>query len=306
MVDRKHFIVGLGELLWDIYPDQRRPGGAPANVAAHTARLGGRSAVVTGVGGDEDGAALRTVVSQWGVLTSGIQTVLRYPTGTVGITLDNDGIPAFRCSSNTAFDHLHWNKTAARLAGQANAVVIGTLAQRHLESRYFIQHFLDTAANALVVFDVNFRSWNDRVQEAVESTIERCDILKVNEEELRLLRKLWPSESPDSAYLMALVGELGLMGAALTLGHKGCMVTDGEVLVKEPGIGVEVVDTTGCGDAFTAVLTMGMLQGWPLDAVARCANGLAAFTATQTGAVPDYNSEQLVAFMNQHRIDWYF
>ena len=306
MVDKIPLIVGVGELLWDVYPDARRPGGAPANVVAHAARLGARSGLVTGVGQDEDGDALLHVLKGWGVDTAGVQRVANQATGTVGITLDAQGVPRFRCSSNTAFDHLEWNDAAEDLSRRADAVVVGTLAQRHVQSRGMIRRFLDEAHQAVVVFDVNFRQWTATVQSAVQETIQKANVLKVNQDELRQLRKLWPSRSTDEIYLMHLVEEHNLMAAALTLGGQGCLLTDGDTLVKEPGLAVDVADTTGCGDAFTAVMTLGLMQGWPLGVIARCANALAAFTATREGAVPESTQDEAVAFMNRHGIDWYF
>ncbi|MCK5148094.1 carbohydrate kinase [bacterium] len=299
-------VVGLGEILWDIYPMRRCPGGAPANAAVHACRLGARSAIVSGVGDDEAGRSLFQTGKARGLDVTGIQTVKGFATGTVGVTLDDAGVPCFKCSKDTAFDHMKWNEHASNLAKTADAVLVGTLAQRSADSREFIQKFLASADHAVIVFDANFREWTPRIHAIVQSTCEIANVLKVNENELRMLRQIWSSDSTDEIFLMSLVDRLGLAIAALTLGPRGSIITDGDTLVREPGFDVAVADTTGCGDAFTAVLTLGILQNWPLASIARCANAYAAFNATETGAVPSVASEKVVGFMNAHNIDWYF
>jgi fructokinase len=294
---QKPLFVGLGELLWDVYPDGRRLGGAPANAALHARNLGAEGMIVSAVGVDADGDSIVAAVRDRGLSARGIQRFGSRPTGTVRVTLDAGGVPSFACSTDTAFDYILWEETLEAAAAEADVVLFGTLAQRNPVSAGSIQRFLDHAVNAVRVFDVNFRGWTDRVRDAVRLSLPKTELLKMNEDEIAVLKQAFGREAMDDASMLGwLVHEFGLKWAALSLGGRGCRIADKNDCILERGLAVDVKDTTGCGDAFSAALALGLLAGDPIREAAVAANRAAAFTATQMGAAPVYSPEQIKDF----------
>lgn len=280
-------VVGLGEALWDVYPDARYPGGAPANVALHAGQMGAKGVVASSVGVDESGDALIQKIHDLGAVTRFIQKNFIYETGKVKITLDASGVPHFICSQDVAFDHLVWSEDMEDLSRTCDAVIVGTLAQRNRDSRAVIQRFLESAKQAIKVFDVNFRSWSQEVELVVRDTLPQVDILKMNEAELDQLRKSFQQcKLSDQAFLTWIIRKYHLKIAALTLGAQGCVLSDGNAFVRISGESVEVIDTTGCGDAFVAGMIVKQLAGASLEETARFANHVGAMVATKKGAVP--------------------
>lgn len=294
-------IVGLGEVLWDIYADDKYLGGAPANGAIHSQRLGAHGVVASAVGLDDLGDEIIKTLEEQGLDASTIQRTSVQPTGTVGVKLNEEGVPDFVCSKDTAFDYLRWNEGLEILAGEADAVIVGTLAQRNGVSRQTIQKFLEKAAGT-VVFDVNFRGWNETTSRAVRETLTHTDILKLNENELHQLREAFHEKKKGMIpFLDWLVREHHLKVVALSLGAKGCFLTDGKARVLSPGVRVDPVDTTGCGDGFVAGLIVEYLEHASLEETAEFANYLGAFLATMKGAVPSYKRHDLDVFRAMHR-----
>jgi len=288
-------VAGLGEVLWDVYPDARYPGGAPANVAVHARRLGAEGVVASGIGEDASGDALLDALAGLGVNTEAIQRVPDKPTGTVSVRLDADGHPHFDCSRDTAFDHLAWTPALASLSRTADAVAFGTLAQRHPDSRRTIRTFLKET-KALRVFDVNFRGFGPETGKIVRETLPLTDVLKLNEDEAEALRGFFGKGGlSDESFLKELVQEYGLRLAVLSLGARGCFLSDGRSHLFSPGFPVRAVDTTGCGDAFVAALIVRYLDGTPLEEAGRFMNRAGALTATRRGAVPVYSIQEVEA-----------
>ena len=291
-------LVGLGEVLWDVYPDGRRLGGAPANAAVHAHRLGIRGAVASAVGVDEPGDTIIRDLSGQGIDTSCIQRQIGRTTGTVLVRLDHGGVPSFTCSEDAAFDHMEWTAGLGKLARTADAVVVGTLAQRHPDSRKTIAAFLAASGQALRVYDVNFRGWNDETFGIVQETLRNADAVKMNETELDRMRRAFGRDGDDEfQFLDRLIREFRLKLAALSLGGEGCRCTDGKSRIAVSGIPVQAADTTGCGDAFVAGLIVRTLQGAGIEDAARFANALGAFVATKKGAAPQYSTQELESFI---------
>jgi fructokinase len=295
-------IVGLGEVLWDLYPDVQYLGGAPANATIHANRLGANGIVVSAVGQDRLGDALLSCLKEQMIETRYIQRIPDYPTGTVLVQLDANRIPQFTCSNDVAFDYLRWNDSLVALSHQADAVLVGTLAQRNAISHQTIQTFLEQVSNGVVVFDVNFRGWNASVKEVVEKTLVHTDILKMNETEMQAMQKAFgKTDQSAEDFLGWLNGSYQLKLAVLSLGSQGCLVSNGTKRILSPGVEVNTVDTTGCGDGFVAGLVMKYLEGSSLEEMAKFANYLGAFVATKKGAVPEYSIDELMAFMQSNR-----
>jgi fructokinase len=279
-------IVGLGEILWDLLPDGRRLGGAPFNFTFHCHQLGHRSAMVSRVGADDLGRLIRTTVHQLGLSDGFLQEDASHPTGTVPVSLDTAGQPTFTITPDVAFDYLAWDDRLESLFAQARAVCFGTLIQRHGVARQTVHQALAAAQNALVVYDVNLRQhYYDRA--TIETSLEASDWVKLNDAELLVLRDLLSlSGKTESALLADLRRRYDLELAALTRGANGCLVQTDTEEIDLPGIAVAVVDTIGAGDAFSAGLLAGTLEGKSLAEAASFANRLAARVAASAGGTP--------------------
>jgi len=279
-------IVGLGEVLWDLLPGGKQPGGAPFNFAFHCHQLGHTAAIVSRVGADELRGAIRAAIRRLGLDDGFVQQDDTHPTGTVQVAVSADGQPHYTITPAIAWDHLAWNVDLEALLARTQAVCFGTLAQRHPDARATIQAALRAARNALVVFDVNLRQhYYDRDTLAASLTASRW--VKLNEDELAVLRDLLGlvGKTP-SALLRELRRCYGLEVAALTRGERGCLVQADDEEISVAGVRVQVVDTVGAGDAFTAGLLCAVLEGQALGDAAAFANRLAARVAGAAGGTP--------------------
>ncbi len=294
MSDRSHVIVGLGEVLWDVFPDGARLGGAPANFACHAASLassGDRVAVVSSVGDDDLGREAVDKLAAQGLDTSTIQVSER-PTGRVLVSLDEEGKATYDFAADSAWDRLAWTTELQTLAEQSDAVCFGSLGQRSESSRKTIQRFVAAMQpQAIRVFDINVRPpFVERT--TIAASLQLANVLKLNDDELDLLADMFAlgAASPQ-AKLRQLIDQFALQAAALTRGSGGSLLIRGEEISDHPGVPTEVIDTVGAGDSFTATLTRGLLRGCELDAVNQNAAEVAAFVCGQAGATPDLPAE---------------
>jgi fructokinase len=279
-------IVGLGEILWDELPAGRQLGGAPSNFAFHCHQLGHPAAVVSRVGADEPGQALRGAVRRLGLPDAWLQEDRDHPTGRVTVAVDERGQPSYTIHADAAYDHLAWDGPLEALFGTAQAVCFGTLIQRHPVARATVRRALGAARNTLVIFDVNLRQdfWG---REVIEESLRASRWAKLNEDELTVLRDLLAlGGASTSQTLAALRRRYGLELAAVTRGERGCLVQTDDEEIAVPGVSVVVADTVGAGDAFTAGLLACVLEGRSLDDAAGFANRLAARVAASPGATP--------------------
>jgi fructokinase len=280
-------IVGIGEVLWDVYPDAAHFGGAPANFACHAASLDAEAWMVSAVGADDLGAKALQKLREREVHCNLVHIDAGHTTGRVLVTLNPDGQASYEFASDTAWDHLTWSENLAPLAARCDAVCFGALGQRSPVSRATIRRFIAlTSPTALRVFDVNLRQrFYDA--ETIHASLTLASAVKLNEDELPIvgelcgLRAVTPREM-----LIELAGRFDLRLAALTRGAQGSLLIAGTVEDDCPAVPTMVVDTVGAGDAFTATLVSGFLRGLPLDAVNRHANAMASFVCSQRGATP--------------------
>ncbi len=290
---KKIKIAGLGEVLWDIYGEEKFPGGAPANFAANIHFAGHHGIILSRIGNDEMGAELSQQLRKIGVDSTFIQTDNVKPTGTVRVSVDEHGVPSFECTRDVAFDNLEFSREWRALANSLDAVLFGTLAQRGEKSWRTIQEFLKSATSALKVFDVNLRGWDDKIRETVLTSLELADVIKMNEEELQQLKNVFSNDGDDEEFLRKILQGFDLSLAAVTLGEKGCFLVSRTEIVRHSGFEIDVKDTTGCGDAFAAGLTLKILEEKSLQEMAVFGNLLGAFVATQNGATPFWNHESI-------------
>src|SRR5947209_9499710 len=244
-------IVGLGEVLWDLFPRGRQLGGAPCNFAFHCHQLRHSSTVVSRVGDDDRGRDLRARLTELGLDDAFVQRDPLHPTGTVTVAVDAHGQPAFAITPDVAYDHLAWEAPLEDLFRQARAVCFGTLVQRHAVARATVRRALRSAARALVVYDVNLRQ-QFYSREIIEESLYASRWVKLNEGELHVLQGLLGLPAGEAPALAALRERFHLDLACLTRGERGCRVQTAAEEIDVPGERVQVVDTVGAGDAFTA------------------------------------------------------
>lgn len=278
-------VVGLGEVLWDVYPDEAHFGGAPANFACHSASLGADAWMVSAVGIDELGDRALGSLRQRNVQC---ETVSRDPvhrTGQVSVTLDTNGQASYEFAADTAWDHLGWSDQLRSLADSCRAVCFGTLAQRSLDSRQTIRRFVNaTPSSALQVFDVNLRQqFYDA--DVIKDSLAIASVLKLNEEELPIVTNLCGIHASDREdALRQLMDRYELRLAALTCGPRGALLLRGKEVSWCPAPPTEVVDTVGAGDAFTAALVVDFMRGLSLAEMNEHANAVASFVCSHPGA----------------------
>lgn len=281
-------VVCVGEVLWDVFPDGPRFGGAPANVACHVVGLGGRAEMVSAVGGDELGRRAIARLATRGVGTAHVQRHAARPTGTVTVSLDDAGRASYSFAADPAWGAIAWADGLDRLA--ADAVCFGTLAQ-HGVSRETIRRLVAaTPPAALRVLDVNLRPpfVTDGV---VLESLRLANVVKLSDDELPAVAETCCLSGTDAEVLGALAGRFDLRAVALSRGAAGAaLLQDGE-WHDRAGEAVDVIDTVGAGDAFTAALTVGLLRGDSAAATLRRACRVAAFVCTQAGATPPLPEE---------------
>jgi len=287
MPSGRNTIVGLGELLWDMFPQGKQLGGAPANFAYMTALLGDKGIVASRVGTDRLGQEAIWQLKSSGLDTEQIQTDPARPTGTVLVQVDSRGQPEYRIIEDVAWDHLQWTPEWKTLAECADAVCFGSLAQRAEDSRRTIREFLKALRpGAMCVFDVNLRQ-SFFTKEILCESARQAVILKLNHEEVpRFAQILGFPTAADTTTARLLVAEFGIRLVCITRGARGSLLVTRTEENEHPGFPVKVGDTVGAGDAFTAALLHHAMRGAPLAVMNEGANRMGAWVASQEGAMP--------------------
>ena len=280
-------IVGLGEALWDVLPEGKKLGGAPANFAYHTRQFGLNSMAVSAIGEDKLGDETLAALDEKG-LEYNIARV-PYPTGTVQVTLDDNGIPTYNIRENVAWDNIPFTPELEEIARNCCAVCWGSLAQRNVVSRETIHRFLETMPDGdgrLKIFDVNLRQ-NFYNEEILCDSLRQCNVLKINDEELVIIGRMFGYPGLDMRNKCWLIlGKYNLDMLVLTCGTNGSYVfTPGRVSFQETPR-VDVVDTVGAGDSFTGAFCSGILKGMSVPEAHKMAVDVSAYVCTQSGAMP--------------------
>lgn len=285
-------VVGMGEALWDMLPEGRKLGGAPANFAYHVSQFGLDSRVVSAVGDDELGDEILTNFAEK-QLECLIEKV-PYPTGTVQVTLDAKGIPCYEIKEGVAWDNIPFTPALEALAKQTRAVCFGSLAQRNAVSCETINRFIDEMPkgdDVLKIFDINLRQ-HFYGKELIEASLKKCNVLKINDEELEVVAEMFGFASIDfQDKCWILLAKYNLKMLILTCGVNGSYVfTPGEVSFLETPQ-VQVADTVGAGDSFTGSFVAAILKGNSVKEAHRLAVDVSAYVCTQNGAMPQLSDE---------------
>ena len=279
-------VVGMGEALWDVLPEGKKIGGAPANFAYHVSQFGLNSRVVSAVGDDKLGMEILDNFREKKL--NAMVEIVPYPTGTVQVELDDEGVPCYDIKEGVAWDNIPYTPALEDLAKHTKAVCFGSLAQRSVVSRETINRFLDAMSteNTLKIFDINLRQ-GFYTKEILCNSFRKCNVLKINDEELVTVSRMfvYPGiDLQDKCWI--LLAKYNLKMLILTCGVNGSYVfTPGDIsFVETPK--VEVADTVGAGDSFTAAFVASILSGLSIGEAHKLAVETSAYVCTQNGAMP--------------------
>ncbi len=293
----KNIVVGLGEILWDVFPERKVLGGAPANFAYHVSQFGFEGYVVSAVGPDVLGhEILRSLKRK--ELNALVETV-DFNTGTVQVTLSGAGIPKYEICENVAWDNIPFTSETENLAKKAQVVCFGSLAQRSEVSRETIRKFLKAMPkDSLKIFDINMRL-NYYTKEIIDESLKLSNMMKLNDEEVVKIAKLFHWEGTEEEICKKLLHDYSLQIVILTKGTQGSYVFTPEKVSFAPSPRVHVADTVGAGDSFTAAFVAAYLNGLPIEEAQQLAAEVAAYVCQQHGAMPKLADAFVELFRNR-------
>jgi len=276
-------IVGIGEILWDLLPAGKQLGGAPMNFAYWINRLGGLAFPVSVVGDDAFGEEILLRLKNMNLDARFVQKNNEHPTGTVDVKIDDAGKPEYIIHENVAWDFIRWNDEILCLAEKADAVCFGSLAQRSETSEITINKFLEsTNGNCINLFDINLRQ-NFYNKKIIENSLDKASVLKLNDDELPVVGGMFGLSGSDEKIIRKLIDKFELDLVALTRGPNGSLLISKNEVSEHPGIKVDIVDTVGAGDSFSAAIVIGLLEEKTLTEINESANGLAAKVCSMHG-----------------------
>lgn len=280
-----NFVVGLGEVLWDVLPSGKKLGGAPANFAYHAAQFGANGMVVSAVGNDALGTEILDVFATQN--RKHTTEVVPYPTGVVEVTLNTGGIPVYNIKENAAWDYIPFTDKLKEIAESTQAVCFGSLAQRSKVSRNTIYSFLDAMpVDSLKIFDINLRLhfYNEEI---IAASLDKCNVLKLNDEELAVLEELFGLQpATRQEQCLEVLERFRLKLLILTCGAVDSYIITADETSHQQTPKVEVVDTVGAGDSFTGSFCASLLKGNSIKKAHELAVRVAAYVCTQKGATP--------------------
>ncbi len=289
-------ILCIGEALWDVMPGNRKPGGAPLNVALHLTRQGNSVNIVSGVGNDQNGMELIEFIENTGLNTSYIQIDESLPTSEVIVKLNEKGNATFEIKEPVAWDALKFTSDLKNLSVNAGVIVYGTLASRNRSSRATIINTL--TKEAIKIIDVNIRLpyTNPAI---VRELLNYADIAKLNQDELHIIASWDEKSSVNDSELMEWIAlKYNLEMVCVTRGENGAIIYSDHSFYEHPGFKVEVADTIGTGDAFLAGLISSLLNEESVKNSLEFASATGALVASRFGATPSYRAEDIKTIIN--------
>ena len=293
-INKSDFIVvGLGEILWDMLPEGKKLGGAPANFAYHAHSLGAQGYVVSCIGKDALGDEIVEHIDRLELDRRFIAVDTTHPTGTVSVELDENGSPDYVIHEDVAWDFIPLSDELLEFAPKVDAVCFGSLCQRSESSRYTVRQFLKvTKEDCIRIFDINIRQ-HYYTKEIINSMLDFANVFKLNDEELPLVADLLGITGTEDEILKELENRYSLNLIVLTKGGDGSILFGRGQRSHLNVEDVQIADTVGAGDSFTAAVAVGLLNKKPIEQIHDHANRLAAFVCTQNGATPEVPEELL-------------
>ena len=286
-------IIGVGEILWDVFPNGKKLGGAPANFAYHVTALGHEGIIISRIGDDNYGKEIIEQLISLGLLTDYIQIDSEKETGVVEVQIDDKNQPHYIIKEDVAWDFIQWDSKFDSLVESADAICFGTLAQRSKVSRNTIINLLKKMnKDAVKVYDINLRQsfYNKNI---IVDSLKLSDILKLNSDEIEVLRELLniSARYDEKEVCKFLIDSFDLSLICLTKGEEGSILFDKQNSYSSPSYPYKVADRVDAGDAFTAAVIVYYLEGEPIDVISVKANKLASWVTSKNGGTPVYDSE---------------
>lgn len=291
-------IAAFGELLWDLLPSGKVLGGAPANFIYRINSFGDQGTLLSKVGNDKAGREARLALRSLGLSDENIQTDYEFPTGSVKVKIDEHGIPDFNIITDVAYDHIEINTEMIDAFSEADCVCFGTLVQRYGISKNTLRELIHESPNVVKFLDINLRK-KCYTAASVEESLRMTNILKANDEELLITKKLLGLKSDSLKELSKEVIETFKIDIiCCTLGENGafCLTKD-QLFHYDPGYQITLGDTVGAGDAFSAGFVHYYMNGQPIENALRFGNAAGAMVSTTTGATSPISKNQILNFM---------
>jgi len=291
-------IAAFGELLWDLLPNGKVLGGAPANFIYRINSFGDTGTLLSKVGNDKAGKEAREALKRLGVSDENIQTDYQFPTGSVKVKIDDNGNPDFNIITDVAYDHIEINTEMIEAFSEADCVCFGTLVQRYGISKNTLRELINESPDVVKFLDINLRK-KCYTPTTIEDSLLMANILKTNDDELLITKELLGLKNENLKDLAQEVIEKYKLDILLcTLGSKGAFcLTNEEVFYFDPGYQISLGDTVGSGDAFSAGFVHYYMNGHPIDEALRFGNAAGALVATTTGATSPMSKEEILNFM---------
>ncbi len=292
--------VAYGEVLWDVFANEKKIGGAPLNVALRMKTLGCEVAMISCVGNDEDGKAIKEQVKQLGLETDTIVVSEDFPTGLVNVTLNERGSASYEISYPSAWDKIELNDLARNSVANADVLIYGSLVCRDNVSRLALEEMLQKKVNK--VFDVNLRKPHYSY-EMLERLMQSADFIKFNDEELLEITAAMASPFTSLEDNMNFIAERSkVTGMCVTRGKHGALLMWEGRLYENEGYPVEVADTVGAGDSFLAALIASLLSGKEPQYSIDFACAVGALVAESPGANPEISLSRIEKMMLKMKI----
>jgi fructokinase len=298
MINDTSYVVCFGEVLWDIFPEGSRAGGAPFNAAYNIHKMGINAKMLSRIGNDELGRKLTDQIKSWGITTDFIQIDEKHPTSTVIAKIDEHNEATYEIINNVAWDYIELLQEHKDLVSNADVFVFGSLSARNPKTKETLLQLLDYAK--LKIFDVNFRPPFIDI-ELVKTLLEKADIVKMNKAEMRqimmFLGEEYKSEDESAAFIQ---NHFKINEIILTKGSKGARYFVGNQNYGFNAIPITIADTVGSGDAFLSGFISKRIKNESPEEIMKQAISLGAFITSKSGACPDYEYSEFVAFRNSH------
>lgn len=285
--------LSFGEILWDVIGDKKYIGGAPFNIAAHLAKMGAESAILSALGDDELGHEALSIAKKLNVNTVCIAVESEHPTGIVDVKITDDGMPSYTIYENTAWDNIPSTPAILSMLKKSkwDVLCFGTLAQRTGQNRETLCRILDEVGFRHIFYDVNLRqryydkSW-------IEKSLNASSIAKFNDEEASVLSDyLFNSKMSERDFSIRVSEKFDVETICITRGGNGCAVFHRNEFREFKGVKVKVADTVGAGDSFSAGFLFALMSGRHPFEAANFAGEIGAYVASRNGAIPEYSAE---------------
>lgn len=291
-------IVCFGEVLWDVFPNHRKIGGAPLNVALRLQSLENNVAIITRIGDDTEGQEINNFIKDRGVATENIQIDAALKTGEVAVILDEKGSASYTINSPRAWDNLQLTGSAKEITKKSDAFIFGSLVSRNEVSRDTLYQLLKIATYK--IFDVNLRAPHYTIA-VLKTLMKEADFIKFNDDEIFEIAKELNSKADSLEETIQFIAkETNTTSICVTKGGKGAILYYNDVFYDNSGYKIEVVDTVGAGDSFLASLTDKLLKGISPQKAIDFACAMGAIVASKAGANPIISDHEIAEIMNSH------